>query len=129
MGDTFIPRSERWGEIMYNADLVDKAREKRKIRKGFFEEYKRASEAPEVVENPQIGNLKRLANGSVYKWNTLKNTKSPKWMKVSEKFGYHTNLGTAIALENKHGFRYNKLKKRTQTRKNRKNRRAAQRRH
>jgi hypothetical protein len=110
-----LPRSERWGNMMYNADLEEKAREMDQIRANLNRNYTRSLTAPESVENPQNGNMKKNRNGSVYKWTTrrIQNNRGrvmgPHWQKVSNKFGYHINLGNAMSLERKHGFRFNKL--------------------
>ena len=110
-----LPRSERWGNIMYDLDLAEKEREMEQIRANLARNYNRSLTAPETVENPKNGNMKKNRNGTVYKWmtRTTRNNRGrpigPHWQKVVNKFGYHTDLSNAMRLERKHGFRYNKL--------------------
>ncbi len=110
-----LPRSERWGNIVYDQDLLDKELEMQQIRADLARNYNRSLTAPLNVPNPQNGNMKRNRNGTVYKWTTrtTRNNRGrplgPHWQKVINKFGYHTNLSNAMALERKHGFDYSKL--------------------
>jgi hypothetical protein len=110
-----LPRSERWGNMMYNADLEEKEREMQQIRTNLARNYTRSLTAPESVENPQNGNMKKNRNGTIYKWTTrsIRNNRgramAPHWQKVSNKFGYHINLSNAMKLERKHGFNYSNL--------------------
>jgi hypothetical protein len=110
-----LPRSERWGNMMYNANLKEKANEMEQIRANLARNYNRSLTAPETLENAKNGNMKKNRNGTVYKWTTrrIQNSRGrmmgPHWQKVSNKFGYHINLSNAMNLERKHGFRYNKL--------------------
>ncbi len=100
---------------MYNADLEEKKREMEQIRANLARNYTRSLTAPETVENPRNGNMKKNRNGTIYKWRTTatRNNRGrpmgPHWQKVLNKFGYHTNLSNAMKLERKHGFNYSNL--------------------
>jgi hypothetical protein len=100
---------------MYNADLEEKQKEMDQIRANLTRNYTRSLTAPETVENPQNGNMKKNRNGTIYKWTTrrIQNNRGrvmgPHWQKVLNKFGYHINIGNAVKLERKHGFNYRNL--------------------
>lgn len=110
-----LPRNERWGNMMYNANLKEKANEMKQIRANLAQTYMRSLTAPETVMNPKNGNIKKNRNGTLYKWSTrrIQNNRGrpigPHWQKVLNKFGYHIDISDAMKLERKHGFNYRNL--------------------
>lgn len=131
-----LPRSERWGDIIYNLDQEEKQKELQAIRAKLATNYERSLTAPNAIKNPVENDMIKNKNGFVYKWmtKTTRNNRGrplgPHWQKVIDKFGYYTNISDAMALERKHGIRFNRminnLKRSKKTRKNRRSTRRRQ---
>lgn len=136
-----LERGVSWGNAVYRQNQRNLAEEK-----NFWKtEIKRLNElaraAPTVVENPQVGDFKRGADGFLYRWTdkSLYNARTgrqsgPHWAKALRKFNYEPNLTNAIQRHRRIGVEHQYPEPnppinnlgigRTTTRRQRKNRRS-----
>lgn len=110
-----LPISERWGNMMYEKNIENKKQEMNKIRANLERNYMATLAAPQNIQNPMEGNIKKGANGTIYKWTTRSarneygRPMGARWQKVSKEFGFQPNVRNALQLERKHGFEYSRL--------------------
>lgn len=110
-----IPRSERWGNIMYDINV---AKQQPEINAQIAELRRlnaAARAAPSEVASPKEGNFKRNANGQLYRFTTRPTivlnrgrqvTKKNHWTRVSKKFNYNMNIKNTLNREQRLGPRY-----------------------
>ena len=101
------------GNVVYRQNQRDIAREQEFWRTEIQRLDKLAREAPTEVENPQVGDFKRGANGFLYRWTDKSfyngrtgRMSGPHWAKALRKFNYEPNLTTATNRHRRIGFQH-----------------------